>query len=373
MKVLLVFGARPNFMKIAPIFREMKDHADFSPHLLHTGQHFDPEMSDDFFKALEMPIPDIHLGVGGGSLTWQTAEVMQKIEPVIQSLSPDLTIVVGDVNSTVAAAFASAACQVPVAHVEAGLRSRDWAMPEERNRVITDRLSRYLFTPSEDAAPNLLAEGIAEERIYFVGNVMIDSLDWMLPRIDHAAIRDRLGLTEQFGLVTIHRPSNVDDAATLERLLLTLEEISHRLKIAFPIHPRTRQRLEDFGLTIRGTGIETLPPLGYPEFLSLMSSARLILTDSGGIQEEAMVLGTPCITLRENTERPITLSGGNELAGSDPERILAAVSRRLADDGTGEGIRPRFWDGRAGCRIVKVLASNLDSSLSEFEKTASPI
>jgi UDP-N-acetylglucosamine 2-epimerase (non-hydrolysing) len=358
---LLVFGARPNFMKIAPLYRVMRARPEFDPVLVHTGQHFDRSMSDEFIEVLELPPPDVHLNVGPGSQAWQIAEVMKRLEAVIENLSPDLTVVVGDVSSTLAAALTSATREVPVAHVEAGLRSHDWSMPEERNRVLVDRLSRYLFTPSRDADENLGAEGIAADRIFMVGNVMIDSLDWVLPHLAPKEIRASFGVgTGPYGLVTLHRPSNVDDRGTLSEIVVGLEHVAEELPLLFPVHPRTRLRLEAFGLDVRRRAVRLLPPISYSEFMGLLVGARLVLTDSGGIQEEATVLGIPCLTLRPNTERPITLTyGANELVASNRDSIVEAARRRLGRP-PDPARRPPLWDGKAAERIAQVLAGRDD-------------
>lgn len=363
MRTALIFGARPNFMKIAPVYRAMGERGGFDPFLVHTGQHFDPEMSDRFVQALELPAPDVNLEVGAGSQGWQIAEVMKRLEPILLERQPNLTVVVGDVSSTLGAALISHTLGIPVAHVEAGLRSRDWSMPEERNRVLTDRLSRFLLTPSHDADANLLAEGIDPSAIHFVGNVMIDSLDHALPRLPRDEVRARLNVADgPYGLVTLHRPSNVDEPAVLRGLIGALERISFELPLLFPVHPRTRSRLEALDLHVGGN-VRLLQPLDYLEFVSLLVDAGIVLTDSGGIQEEAAVLGVPCLTLRDNTERPITLaSGANELVGSDPERVVEAALRRLSGPRSVPH-RPPLWDGKAAQRIADVLGA---SSLARF-------
>ena len=353
-----MFGARPNFMKTAPLYRAMRAAGGFDPVLVHTGQHFDKAMSDDFLAALELPAPDVHLGVGPGSQAWQLAEIIRRMETVLVDVRPDVTVVVGDVSSTLAATLVSATLDIPVAHVEAGLRSGDETMPEERNRMLVDRVSSYLFTPSEDADENLAAEGVPAARVFNVGNVMIDSLDWVLPRLSMAATRERFGVSGQrYGLVTLHRPANVDDAELLPRLLGALAEVAVDLPLLFPLHPRTRRRIDGLGLDLDGGGVRGLPPVGYTDFVALLAGASLVLTDSGGIQEEATVLGVPCLTLRDNTERPTTMRyGGNELVGRDPGRIVTAARRRLDGPRT-ETARPPRWDGRAAERIVEVLAT----------------
>jgi len=344
-------------MKIAPLYRGMQGRPEFDPLLVHTGQHFDRAMSGEFFDVLELPTPDVHLGIGPGSQAWQIAEVIKRLEPVLVDTRPDVAVVVGDVSSTLAASIAAATLDVPVAHVEAGLRSFDWTMPEERNRVLTDRLSSYLFTPSADGDENLLAEGIDRDRIHMVGNVMIDSLEWMLPRLNPAGVQESFGVAGlPYGLVTLHRPSNVDSSAVLAGIVAALGEVAAELPLLFPVHPRTAQRLETFGLASHAPGLRALPPTSYDQFVALLAGARLVLTDSGGIQEEATALGVPCLTLRDNTERPITIScGGNELVGSDPERIVAAAQRRLRSSAAAP-TRPPLWDGKAAGRILDVLA-----------------
>ena len=365
MRPLLVFGARPNFMKIAPLYRAMRSRPGWEPVLVHTGQHFDASMSGDFIRSLELPVPDVHLDVGPGSQAGQIAEIMKRLEPVILDRAPDVTVVVGDVSSTLAAALTAATLGVPVAHVEAGLRSRDWSMPEERNRVLVDRLSAYLFTPSPDADDNLAAEGIPAERVHNVGNVMIDSLDWVLPRMRPEWVRRPFGVAAGgYGLVTLHRAGNVDEPLVLLRVMAALAEVAAELPLLFPVHPRTAARIaglrgpnatDGMGVPEDGDAIRLLPPLSYTEFVALLAGAALVLTDSGGIQEEATVLGVPCLTLRENTERPITVEyGANELVGTDPRRIVAAATRRLSGRRPAAR-RPPGWDGRTAGRIVDVL------------------
>ncbi|MDQ3952282.1 MAG: UDP-N-acetylglucosamine 2-epimerase (non-hydrolyzing) [Actinomycetota bacterium] len=360
-KPMLVFGARPNFMKIAPIFREMRERSDFEPVLVHTGQHFDEAMSDQFLRGLELPRPDVHLEVGSGTESWQTAQIVTRLEPVISELRPDCGVVVGDVTSTLAAALALSLAKVPVAHVEAGLRSRDWTMPEERNRVVVDRISQFLFTPSADADANLVAEGIEEQKVFRVGNVMIDSLDWVLPRLSVDETVARFGVADgaRFGLVTLHRAGNVDDDGILKGLVAALVEIAEDLPLLFPVHPRTSKRLDALGLSFEGTRVAHLAPLSYSDFTALLSRAALVLTDSGGIQEEAVVLGVPCLTLRENTERPITLETGlNRLAGTDPATVVD-LARETLRGPRRPAQRPPLWDGAAGRRVVDVLAAEL--------------
>ncbi|HEU5181722.1 MAG TPA: UDP-N-acetylglucosamine 2-epimerase (non-hydrolyzing) [Candidatus Polarisedimenticolia bacterium] len=352
MKIHCVVGARPNFMKIAPLMREMLRHPEMRPVLVHTGQHYDPEMSEVFFNDLEIPSPDLHLGVGSGSQASQTGKVMVAFEAVLEQDPADLVLLVGDVNSTLACSVVAAKAGVPVAHVEAGLRSWDRSMPEEINRIVTDALSTYHFTTSRDADENLLREGAEPSRIFFVGNVMIDTLLRFQGKVDRSPIRAQLRLPRDYALLTLHRPSNVDDVAPLKRIFAALEILSRRLPIVFPIHPRTRKMLEEFGVSTQAAGIRTLDPIGYIDFIHLEKNARLVLTDSGGIQEETSVLGVPCLTLRDNTERPVTLrEGTNVLVGNDTERILAAAERALDGERRATAV-PELWDGRASERIV---------------------
>jgi len=359
-KVINVVGARPNFMKVAPIVAALKKRPDkFRPLVVHTGQHYDTAMSDTFFADLELPAPDIHLGVGSGTHAAQTAAVMQRFEPVAVEENPDWVLVVGDVNSTLASALVCVKLGIKVAHVEAGLRSRDRTMPEEINRLLTDQIADLLFTTSEDADQNLLAEGIPAERIKFVGNVMIDSLIKNLERARRSTIKNQLGLAgDSYAVLTLHRPSNVDNKETFERILAALEVISRSLTIVFPVHPRTRKTIADLGLSKRIedlTNLRVIDPLGYLDFLNLYSTARLVLTDSGGIQEETTSLGIPCITLRENTERPVTVEvGTNVIVGTDTQKIIAAANAAL--NGSAKPARQvPLWDGHAAERIVDVL------------------
>lgn len=360
--IMCVVGARPNFMKMAPI---MAAFAALEPKvavkLVHTGQHYDVAMNHQYFQALGIPDPDINLEVGSGSHAVQTAEVMKKFEPALDEHKPTAVLVVGDVNSTIACALVATKKGIPVIHVEAGLRSWDRAMPEEINRVLTDQISDLLFTTEESGRANLLREGIAEHRIEFVGNVMIDTLRHNLARAvpaaqiaaDHGRA-DFLAAGTGYAVLTLHRPSNVDDPAVLKALLETAGTIAARTPVIFPVHPRTRGMIEKFGLNhlIDRADMLLLPPMGYLEMLGLMKDARVVLTDSGGIQEETTALGTPCITLRNNTERPITVDEGtNTIAGQDPQRILAAYEDVLANGGK-SGRVPHFWDGRAAERIA---------------------
>jgi len=349
MKVLNIVGARPNFMKIAPIVEEMRKHPDLQGVLVHTGQHYDEGMSDVFFRELGIPVPDVHLGVGSGSHAAQTARIMVEFEKVCLEQKPGMVLVVGDVNSTMACSIVAAKLLIPVAHVEAGLRSFDRTMPEEINRLVTDALASHLFTTSRDADENLQREGADPGKIFFVGNVMIDTL--MKHRAKAAALP--VDKPKQYALVTLHRPSNVDDPNVLRGILEALEEISKTIPVLFPIHPRTAKRIDDFGISMNG--IRTMPPQGYLEFLNLQSTATVVLTDSGGAQEETTILGVPCLTLRHNTERPITITNGtNIMVGPDKTRILDAFRQIVSGDWKPAG-PPEFWDGRAAERIVRVI------------------
>jgi UDP-N-acetylglucosamine 2-epimerase (non-hydrolysing) len=361
LKVLNVVGARPNFMKVAPIVEAMKRRATtFTPRVVHTGQHYDAQMSDAFFQDLGLPEPDVYLGVGSASHAAQTAAVMKSFEPVVLEEKPDWVLVVGDVNSTLACALVCAKLLIKVAHVEAGLRSRDRTMPEEINRLLTDQIADLLLTPSRDADENLLAEGIPEARIRFVGNVMIDSLFSQLKRAEQSTVREDLGVAgKDYAALTLHRPSNVDDAATFKRILAALEEISQRLPVIFPVHPRTRARIAEFDLADsieRTPNLRLIEPLGYLDFLRLYSGARLVLTDSGGIQEETTALGIPCLTLRENTERPITVEmGTNIVVGTETERITRAAIGTLDTPRDKQARIPPLWDGHTADRILDEL------------------
>lgn len=350
-KVTVVAAARPNFMKVKPVLDAL-DAAGATSTLVHTGQHFDSKMSEIFFEELGLRSPDLHLGCGGGSHAEQTGRVMAAFEAALSSLPTDVVVVAGDVNSTLACAITAAKCGSLVAHVEAGLRSRDWSMPEEVNRVATDRVSDLLLAPSSDAVENLLREGYAEGQVALVGNVMIDTLLTNLDRAEPSRVLDTLGLAgEPFGLVTLHRPSNVDDEATFGLIAGALLEVAERLPLIFPVHPRTRpmvSRLES------SPSVYLVEPLGYLDFIGLESEARLVLTDSGGVQEETTVLGVPCLTLRDNTERPITLSEGtNRLVGCEPLAIVTAVEETLTSQPAAR--HPELWDGHAGERIVAAI------------------
>ena len=369
LKVINVVGARPNFMKVAPVVEAMRRRArEFAPLVVHTGQHYDAQMSDAFFRDLGLPEPDVYLGVGSASHAQQTAAVMQHFEPVVVQERPDWVVVVGDVNSTLACALVCSKLGVRVAHVEAGLRSRDRTMPEEINRVLTDQIADLLLTPSADADRNLLAEGIPPRRIRLVGNVMIDSLFKHLALAGRSKVREELGVEgRDYAVVTLHRPSNVDDAAALSRVLSALSALAARLPVVFPAHPRTRKMLAEFGLddaVVRAGGLLLTEPLGYLDFLRLFSGARLVLTDSGGIQEETTALGIPCLTLRENTERPVTVElGTNRVVGTDPERILREAERALGREPAAEPPRvPPLWDGRTADRILDAILENVGST-----------
>jgi UDP-N-acetylglucosamine 2-epimerase (non-hydrolysing) len=354
MHVLHVVGARPNFMKSAPVLAALAA-CGVRQTLVHTGQHYDRPMSDVFFEELGIPEPDLNLEVGSGSHTVQTAAIMSRFEPVVLERKPDLTVVYGDVNSTVAAALVCAKLQTPLAHVEAGLRSFDRSMPEEINRMVTDRLADLLFTPSKDGDENLRAEGIEDSKIHCVGNVMIDTLVRLYDRAEAAfAPLERRFRLMRYGLVTLHRPSNVDDPATLCRILETLVEVSRELPLLFPIHPRTGKQMQ---LPKETHGLQFCDPLSYLEFLSLQKHALLVITDSGGIQEETTFLGVPCLTLRENTERPVTVtSGSNVLIGRDLNRLRTEVRNILEGRTKRSGIPP-LWDGHAAERIAKVVVN----------------
>jgi len=366
-KIVCVVGARPNFMKIAPLMREFENYPEIEAVLVHTGQHFDTVMSKLFFQELEIPAPHVNLEVGSGSHAIQTAKIMEKFEPVLMKEKPDLVLVVGDVNSTLGCALTAVKLQIPVAHVEAGLRSFDRSMPEEINRVLTDAISQYLFTTERSADENLLKEGVAKEKIHFVGNVMIDTLLRHKERADRSDVLSRLQVRKKsYGLVTLHRPSNVDDGDTFEGILSALKELSRKMPIIFPCHPRTRERIRSFNFshdiddgTNHPKNMTIVEPLGYLDFLKLMADARVVLTDSGGIQEETTIVGTPCLTLRESTERPVTVTEGtNIVVGTNREKILEKTFEVLSKNSL-KGRIPELWDGKASERIVKVLTDSL--------------
>jgi UDP-N-acetylglucosamine 2-epimerase (non-hydrolysing) len=353
-RVVLVAGARPNFMKVGPVHEALRADPAFEPILVHTGQHYDHKMSKVFFDELGLPEPDLNLGVGSGSHARQTAAIMVAFESALDDFTPDMVMVVGDVNSTLACALVTQRRGIPVAHVEAGLRSGDRRMPEEINRVLTDQLSDWLYTSCEDAAPNLLREGIPGERIVFVGNVMIDNLVRQTQRARGSDVLDRLGLAARgYALTTLHRPSNVDDPETFSGILGELLRLSRTMPVVFPIHPRTRGRLDPHRQALDShPGLRVVDPLGYHDFLRLTMDARLVVTDSGGIQEETTYLGVPCITVRENTERPITiLEGTNRLVGVSPSRIRSGIDEALQSEPGSTGV-PKLWDGSTATRIV---------------------
>jgi UDP-N-acetylglucosamine 2-epimerase (non-hydrolysing) len=348
--VLHVVGARPNFMKVAPVIRALSRRSSLLQTLVHTGQHYDTNMSDVFFAQLNIPAPDVNLEVGSATQARQTAEIMIRLEPVLLELQPDLLLVYGDVNSTVAAALVSSKLRIRLAHVEAGLRSFDRTMPEEINRIVTDQLADQLFTPSEDGDENLLREGISHQRIHRVGNIMIDSLTQLLPAVVRCPSN---GFSRRYALVTLHRPSNVDDIAVLTSILASLLQVSEHLEVVFPLHPRTRRRLAESGVKL--DKIHLLEPLPYIEFLALQRSATVVITDSGGIQEETTYFGVPCLTVRSNTERPITVDvGTNVLVGQDPRKLRSELSLILEGKGK-TGSIPPLWDGQTGERIAEII------------------
>jgi UDP-N-acetylglucosamine 2-epimerase (non-hydrolysing) len=358
MKILHVVGARPNFMKVSPVIMALSKRAKAEQLLVHTGQHYDALMSDVFFEQLDIPKPDYNLGVGPGTHAFQTAEIMKSFETVVLDQRPDLVLVYGDVNSTVAAAMVCAKLCITVGHVEAGLRSFDRAMPEEINRIVTDRLADILFTPSADGNENLLHEGVDPGRIHLVGNVMIDTLIRLLPKAEGKNLPDHLQMNgHKFVLVTLHRPSNVDNSEHLKELLLTLNEIAGHTDVLFPIHPRTQQVMKAFGTFQFSPNLRFIDPLGYLEFLSLQRKAELVITDSGGIQEETTYLGIPCLTVRENTERPVTVNAGsNILVGRDMALLKKETDKALTGKGKIASVPP-LWDGHAGDRIANVILS----------------
>ncbi len=379
MKIISVVGARPNFMKIAPIIEAINNHNkqlkrfEKNKHiehlLVHTGQHYDVNMSKLFFEYLEIPRPDIDLNVGSASHAFQTAEIMKTFEPLLLKFKPDYILVVGDVNSTIACALTASKLGIKIIHVEAGLRSFDRSMPEEINRVLTDALSDVLFTTEKSAEENLLREGIAKDKIFLVGNVMVDTLLKHKKKAQKSEMLFRLGLIDSklapYAVLTLHRPGNVDNKTNLINILEALKEISKRLPIIFPIHPRTKKQIENMNLSgyfqslPRFKGIHCIDPLGYLDFLCLMSNARLVLTDSGGIQEETTVLSIPCLTIRENTERPVTVTEGtNCVVGTDKQRIIEESSNALNGKKSLRRI-PEMWDGKAAKRIIIMLISRI--------------
>jgi UDP-N-acetylglucosamine 2-epimerase (non-hydrolysing) len=375
MKILSVVGARPNFMKIAPIADELKLHPEVQHWLVHSGQHYDELLSGNFFTELGLPKPDVNLQVGSGSHAIQTAEVMKRLEPVLIDFKPDMVLVVGDVNSTIATALTASKLGFRVAHIEAGLRSFDNSMPEEINRKLTDVISDLLFATEQSGVDNLRNEGVPAERIFLVGNVMIDCLmrhrevAAKSPVLDQLALRRNGSAARTYGVLTLHRPSNVDDVATLAGILSAITDIAKDFPVFFPVHPRTRKNIENFGLGkyLREdrhavSGVVPIYPLGYLDFLCLNSNARIVLTDSGGVQEETTVLGVPCLTLRNNTERPATVEHGtNQIVGVDPDRIRSAA-RNVLEGRTPPGQCPPLWDGKAAQRIVKILVDGFQKS-----------
>jgi UDP-N-acetylglucosamine 2-epimerase (non-hydrolysing) len=373
LKIINIVGARPNLPKISPLMREMQRHPEIESILVHTGQHYDETLSDIFFRQMGIPAPHVNLEVGSGSHAAQTAEILKRIEPVLLERKPDLALVVGDVNSTLAVSLAAVKLGIRVAHVEAGLRSFDRSMPEEINRLVTDALADYLFVTEQDAIQNLLKEGRPRESIHLVGNVMIDSLRHFLPLAQQSRIGEELNLMNasgwrRFAVLTLHRPSNVDSIEKLTELLGAMNVIAAQIPVVFPVHPRTQQRLAQAGIK-HHPELRLIPPIGYLDFLCLLSKATLVLTDSGGIQEETTALGVPCLTVRTNTERPITISEGtNLLVGTDPGRIIAAAQDILAGKGKVGGIPP-LWDGHAAERIVDILLGALPREKSALGVT----
>ncbi len=368
MKVMVVVGARPNFMKAAPIIERMKRFSDFlDPILVHTGQHYDRRLSQLFFDELKMPKPELHLGVGSGTHAEQTAKIMMEFERVVLENTPHLIVVVGDVNSTLACALVAAKCKILIAHIEAGLRSFDMSMPEEINRIMTDRITDFHFTTESSACQNLISEGADENAIFFVGNVMIESLLNHIKIARNRGIANQLGLQQKnYALLTLHRPENVDDPRTLKNILSAVNSLTERVPVIFPCHPRTRLSIDKYKLSsyFGETGIRLIDPVGYLDFLKLESEAAMVLTDSGGIQEETTVLNVPCLTLRKNTERPVTLTEGtNILVGAYPEKIVAAAENIL-NGNVKTGKFPKYWDGRVAERIVDVFM-NVRKSLFE--------
>jgi len=356
--VVHIVGARPNFVKAAPVVRALRER-DIRQTIVHTGQHYDALMSDVFFEELEIPAPDLNLGVGSGSHAAQTAALLTALEPAFRSLEPAIVVAYGDVNSTLAAALVAAKLGIPIAHVEAGLRSFDRSMPEEINRVVTDVLADMHFTTSPEARDNLLREGVADDGVHFVGNPMIDTLLAHRDRFDAARLRDRLALPERYGVATLHRPGNVDDPGVASRIVRAVVEVGSILPLVIPLHPRGRPALEAAGLA-GAPGVTIIDPLGYVDFLSLVSGAALVVTDSGGIQEETTILGIPCLTVRPNTERPITISHGtNRLV--EPEALPEAARAALRPGPAARPMAPPLWDGHAGDRIADVVAAWLSS------------
>lgn len=361
-KIHLIVGARPNFMKMAPLYREFSKYKEeFELSLIHTGQHYDERMSDFFFNDLKLPKPDVYLNVGSGSHGQQTARIMERYEKILLEDKPDVVIVAGDVNSTAACAIDAVKLHIPVAHLEAGLRSFDREMPEEINRLLTDSISDWLFTPSIDGDQNLIKEGTPKEKIHLVGNIMIDSLSQFKDRAAKSKILSDIGIeSDDYCLITLHRPSNVDDYNGIKTILDAFEEIAKNIKLVFPIHPRTLKQIKAFDLETRVNEIKNLiliEPAGYYDFIKLQMDAKFIITDSGGIQEESTWFGIPCLTLRPNTERPITITEGtNQLIPLETDKIISAAKEILAGN-TKKGSIPKFWDGKTAERIVKIFRS----------------
>lgn len=359
MRIVHVVGARPNFMKAAPVIAAFDAHANIVQSLIHTGQHYDEKMSDIFFTELGLPQPDVNLGVGSGSHAQQTAQIMMAFEPIMLNDRTDWVVVYGDVNSTMAATLVCAKLGIKVAHVEAGLRSNDRTMPEEINRIVTDSLADLLLTPSDDGTENLLTEGVDHSKIHMVGNVMIDTLVRLLPQTEKRPLLEQYHLDPQsYGLVTLHRPSNVDDEIMLRQIVQTLHMVGQEIPLIFPIHPRTRARLETMGLAIDEQKVQLLPPQGYLDFLALQRYAKLIITDSGGVQEESTYLGIPCITVRENTERPVTITVGTNILVGQDMNLLQHEAKKVLNGGTKAGAIPELWDGAAGGRVANILAQS---------------
>lgn len=362
-KIMSVVGARPNFMKIAPINIEFQKYKDKVEHLIcHTGQHYDANMSKVFFDELGLPTPDYYLGVGSGSHAIQTATIMMKFEEVLIKESPDLVIVVGDVNSTIACSLVAKKLNIKVAHIEAGLRSFDNSMPEEINRILTDAISDYLFVTEQSGLNNLKNEGVKDDKIFFVGNVMIDSLINNLNKINQSKILDRFSLKRhQYILCTLHRPANVDNRVWLKEIIELLTKYGSQFKILFPVHPRTLSNIESYGIKSKiSNHLILCEPIGYIDFISLVKNSTLVITDSGGIQEEATFLNIQCLTLRENTERPVTIEiGTNQLIGTDINKIDKAVNKVLSGD-IKKGKVPKYWDGKSAERICKILVEKLN-------------
>ncbi len=363
MRIIHVVGARPNFMKLAPVRAALAARDGIQQILVHTGQHYDVSMSEIFFRQLDIPEPDYNLDVGSASHARQTADIMVRLEPVILDTKPDIVLVYGDVNSTVAAALVCSKLLVPIGHVEAGLRSFDRTMPEEINRVLTDRVADFLFTPSVDGNENLIREGVPLQKIHLVGNVMIDTLSRFLRHTDSATAPEK-----PYALVTLHRPSNVDDPSGLAKILTALNDIASEIDIIFPVHPRTRQMTRELASAPIAQNLHMADPIGYVEFLALQRKAAFVITDSGGIQEETTFLGVPCLTVRENTERPITVTmGSNILVGRDMERLKTEAKKILSGNGKSGSIPP-LWDGKAGERIADVI---LNSKITGFQSQIS--